>query len=405
MRNVFRLADRAAPIEDVPDPLRVRLPLGGARLLVRVGDAVAAGQRVAESPGLRGDVHASIGGVAAAVDGDFLTISRDPDAAPAPERLGEVAGADADALRRGLAAMGVPCADLTDADLLVVNALEPEPGVTALGALCRFESPAMLAGARLAQRIAEPSRIVLAAPRGAGLSLGPNPVHELEPRYPDGLDALTVRAVTGRERPGNAVVVGADRLWLMGRAALEGRAATRAVLTVRGRNLRVAVGASVRHVLDFAGLAAHEGDRVLLGGALRGEAVWDLDAPVPRGAYALTVLPRAAGAVYTDAACMNCGECHLICPARILVGIMARFAEFGRFEGAQRYGLDSCLECGLCAWVCPARRPLLQFIRLARRELARAAEAQPPAASMETPGDAPVEAPGAAPEARREVPA
>ena len=29
-----------------------------------------------------------------------------------------------------------------------------------------------------------------------------------------------------------------------------------------------------------------------------------------------------------------------------------------------------CLECGLCGYVCIARRPVLQYIRLAKRKLA-----------------------------------
>ena len=27
---------------------------------------------------------------------------------------------------------------------------------------------------------------------------------------------------------------------------------------------------------------------------------------------------------------------------------------------------EACLECGLCAFVCPARRPLAQLVKLAR---------------------------------------
>jgi len=376
--DVFRLANQSPAIEDIPDPKKVRLPLCGAGVTVKTGDAVSAGQRVAVSPSTyAADICASISGVVTAIDGTYLTIEAGDGGAKAPEQLGEVAGNDPAALRASLAAMGVSASDLADADLVIINAMEPEPGVTAFGALCRLEAPAMIAGARLVQRIVEPSRIVLAMPRGSGLSLGPNPVHELEPRYPDGLDPLVARAVTGKERPGNTVVLGADKLWRIGRAALEGKAATRTVLTVGGRNLRVAVGASIRHVLEFAGIEAQVGDRVLLGGPLRGEAAWDLDAPVTRDAWGLTLISRAAGAAYSDEACMNCGECHLVCPARILVGVMARFAEFNLWDGAKKYDIDSCIECGLCSYVCPARRPLLQFIRLARLELSKVADLEP----------------------------
>jgi Na+-translocating ferredoxin:NAD+ oxidoreductase subunit C len=34
--------------------------------------------------------------------------------------------------------------------------------------------------------------------------------------------------------------------------------------------------------------------------------------------------------------------------------------------------MDDCFECGSCAYVCPAKRPLVQFIRLARLEINQA---------------------------------
>ncbi|EPR38736.1 4Fe-4S ferredoxin, iron-sulpur binding domain-containing protein [Desulfovibrio sp. X2] len=373
--DVFRLADQAAPIEPVPAPERVRLPLLGAGVCVGVGDAVVRDQRVAVAarPGL-GDVHASVAGVVVAIDDAALTIENAGETGREPR--GELAGAAPAELCRSLASLGVRCDDLLEADLVVVNALEPEPGVSSFMALARHENQVLQAGAALLQRILEPSRIVLAAPKGAGLTLGHNPVHELSVRYPENLDPLVVRAVTGKERPAEVVSMGVDRLWRMG-VASRGRPVTETVLSVGGKNLRVAVGTPVRLVLEAAGLAPEPGDRVLLGGVFRGEALWDLDAPVPKEAYALTVVPRDLAAHYGEHPCINCGECHLVCPARILVGIMARFAEFGFWEKARAYDLDSCIECGLCAYVCPARRPLLQYIRLARHELSLVEEFAP----------------------------
>ena len=34
--------------------------------------------------------------------------------------------------------------------------------------------------------------------------------------------------------------------------------------------------------------------------------------------------------------------------------------------------MEQCLECGLCGYVCIARRPVLQYIRLAKHKLADA---------------------------------
>jgi Na+-translocating ferredoxin:NAD+ oxidoreductase RnfC subunit len=55
---------------------------------------------------------------------------------------------------------------------------------------------------------------------------------------------------------------------------------------------------------------------------------------------------------------------------------LARYAEFNLFDRTPDCGLHDCIECGLCATVCPARRPLLQLIRLAKREVAASAAAE-----------------------------
>jgi electron transport complex protein RnfC len=42
------------------------------------------------------------------------------------------------------------------------------------------------------------------------------------------------------------------------------------------------------------------------------------------------------------------------------------YVEAGRPEETAQFGLFECFECGCCSYVCPAKRPLVQFIRLAK---------------------------------------
>jgi electron transport complex protein RnfC len=56
---------------------------------------------------------------------------------------------------------------------------------------------------------------------------------------------------------------------------------------------------------------------------------------------------------------------------------LIRFLEAGQYQdGADLYDLYSCVECGLCSFVCVSRIPILQYIKLAKFELARAISAE-----------------------------
>jgi len=114
-----------------------------------------------------------------------------------------------------------------------------------------------------------------------------------------------------------------------------------------------------------------------LGGPFRGEAIYSLDQGVKKGDHGLFITSSDSIPAVQDAACINCGECVLQCPARIQPHLISRCAEYERFDEAVRYGLNSCFECGLCAFNCFARRPLLQYIRFAKAQiLAKGRETQ-----------------------------
>jgi len=43
-----------------------------------------------------------------------------------------------------------------------------------------------------------------------------------------------------------------------------------------------------------------------------------------------------------------------------------------RYDEAAKANLQDCFECGCCTYVCPARRPIVQMVKLAKAELAKA---------------------------------
>jgi electron transport complex protein RnfC len=137
------------------------------------------------------------------------------------------------------------------------------------------------------------------------------------------------------------------------------------------KNLLVRAGTPAGDILKAASLQPEDGDSVVIGGPMRGTAVESVDFPVAADTQAVYVGNVNDIITCTGHRCVNCGKCNEICPEKLPVGLMARYAEFSLFDLARGLDVDWCIECGLCSYICPVRRPLVQFIRLAKSELAK----------------------------------
>jgi electron transport complex protein RnfC len=97
-----------------------------------------------------------------------------------------------------------------------------------------------------------------------------------------------------------------------------------------------------------------------------------VDQPIRPDTDAILVQDRDDIVLSSDYPCINCSNCIPVCPAKIQVSMLVRFLAAGQYQdGADLYDLYSCVECGLCSYVCVSRIPILQYIKLAKFELAR----------------------------------
>jgi electron transport complex protein RnfC len=143
------------------------------------------------------------------------------------------------------------------------------------------------------------------------------------------------------------------------------------------RIIETTIGTPIRDILANYGITVNTEDRLILGGPMRGSAVYSLDHPVQPDTDGILVLDRSQAAYSSNYPCINCGECVRICPARIPVNMLIRFLEAGHYDvAAESYDLLSCIECGLCSFVCVSKIPIFQYIKLAKHELERAKAAE-----------------------------
>jgi electron transport complex protein RnfC len=375
----------ALPITEVPASSLLSLPLigdGGAPLLPKVekGDEVSPGQPLAEDgagPGAVCPVKGKVAAVVAAPDARGARVGKavlvepsdesyaafsglDPEK-ESPEKLWErirEAGLVTDAVRpRPLAEVIGPKAGVP-VDVLVVSAADREP-----------EQLGRMAGA---------SKTLLALPgpvaKDAAKVLKQKKVSVLSipPFYPESLEPLVALRAGGGE---GARVVSAETALAALDAVKKGRVQDRKVVTFIGpdgrakANYRTPLGMRLVDFFDYIGLKPGEADKVLVGGPMRGFAQYSLEASIDAGVDAVTLVPSESIINWSDEPCVNSGGCVAVCPVNLQPQLIARYAEFGLFDRTEELGVMYCIDCGLCAAVCVGRRPLLQWIRLAKREV------------------------------------
>ena len=327
----------------------------------------------------KGDLFASIHGEISEITERSVFLAATAPSKDAPEvepvdLLGQ--GLEGDELALAVKKMGVNTRSLgRRCKTLIINALNPDPGVTWAEPMLVSHVENLRTGMELHRRMARADNVILAVPKGSKVAYEGIPLAYVEPEYPNSVDQLVIKAVTGEENPEGVGIVGLHNIWSLGRVGRLGRPLIETVVTIgsyeHSGNYIVRDGSTIGELLQFANIRLKDGDTVVRGGPLRGESLDRLDRSVTKGTYGIFVveagtIPPMEG----HSPCVSCGACVLVCPARLKPSNLSRYAEFALHERCRAEHIESCLECGLCGYVCIARRPVLQYIRLAKRKLA-----------------------------------
>ena len=112
---------------------------------------------------------------------------------------------------------------------------------------------------------------------------------------------------------------------------------------------------------------------------MMGIAQASTDVPVIKGMSGLTVLRGEVPATWR--ACIGCGRCVDVCPMNLMPTEIGIACERGDVDAIAATQILDCFECGCCTYVCPAKRPIVQWVKFGKAELAkRRAQQQKPKA-------------------------
>lgn len=199
-------------------------------------------------------------------------------------------------------------------------------------------------------------------------------------KYPQGGERPLIFAVTGRKVHAEilppdvgCIVDNVDTVISIYNAVCETTPLIRRVVTITGDavatpgNFCVKTGTNYQQLIDAAGGFKEEPEKVISGGPMMGQALFDLNIPVTKVSSALTCFTVDEVAAYAPSACIRCGKCIEVCACRIVPQMMMEAAEQSNLERFEKLGGMECVECGTCGYICPARRPLTQAFKEAKR--------------------------------------
>lgn len=415
-------------IEMQPLPMTVCVPLSQhigapAEPTARRGDKVERGELIGRAAGtVSANVHAPISGTVVSVDNAVLADGRPgrvviikaddeshaADTAAREEYWKKVADSSfgdtasdphsPDELRdmilgAGIAGMGGATfpthvklkTGAVKPDIMLINGCECEPYLMCDDALMRHYGLRVAQGSQLLARAAGAEKTIIAiednkpeaidAMRRAAAAFDGMEVVAVKTKYPQGGEKQLIAAVTGRYVASGAlpistgvVVDNVATAFAVWQAVATSTPLIERVITVTGdipaaerKNYLTAIGTPLSE-LPFT---LPENAKAILGGPMMGRCAVNLDAPVTKGTSGL--LLKSTGAPRTVYPCIRCGACVDVCPMGLEPYLLATYGRLHRWDDARQADVADCLECGSCSYACPSNRPILDFIRIAKK--------------------------------------
>ncbi len=409
------------PIEPAPLPEKAVIPLqqnigAPCQALVKRGDKVLTGQKIGDSEKfVSAPVHATVSGEVTGTtmvvnpptgalveslvitsDGEDKWVELSPPKNPEKLSAKEILDGIREAGLVGLGGAAFPThiklspPKGKEIDTVILNGCECEPYVTSDHRIMLEDGDKVLSGLNLIRKVLSPQSVYIAIEDNKedaidhmealieNLGFTDFRIVPLKSKYPMGAEKTLIEMILDREVPigglpldVGVVVHNVSTAKAIHDAVVSGKPLIERVVTVTGavknpKNILVRFGTPLRSLIEYCGGMDDRANKVILGGPMMGIAQFDLDFPAVKGTNSILVTESTP---LREQDCISCGKCIEICPMRLMPTLLARYAKAGRYDDCREIYIDDCFECGACTYACPANIPIVQYIKVAKKEL------------------------------------
>ncbi|MBO4443116.1 MAG: electron transport complex subunit RsxC [Bacteroidaceae bacterium] len=278
-------------------------------------------------------------------------------------------------------------------DTLIINAVECEPFLTADHRLMLECPDQIIIGIKVILKALGIDRAVIGIEankpdaielmRSKTAMVSGIEVLPLMMKYPQGGEKQLIEAVTGRQVPPppalpanvGCVVQNVGTVFAVYEAVMKNKPLIERIVTVTGKsvknpcNLKVRMGTPVGQLVEYAGGMPEDTGKLISGGPMMGRPLLDETAPVVKGTSGVLMIPEKEAARQAERNCIRCAKCVQACPMGLEPYLLASASKAADWECAEDHWIMSCIECGCCQSTCPSRRPLLDWVRLAKNRV------------------------------------
>lgn len=418
----FKESTEKLKVEKANEPKVVAIPLqqhigAPCEALVKAGDKVKLGQKIGEAGGfVSAPVHSSVSGVVKKVEkrltpsGEVKCIVIESDGLNEVHESvvpkGDIADLSPEEIKNiikeagivGMGGAGFPThvklspPPENNIDTIILNGAECEPYLTADHRLMLENPEDIVYGLKAMMKAAAVNKAYIgiednkpdaiksmkeATKNEKGIE-----VVGLRTKYPQGAEKQLIYACTNRQVPSGGlpmavgvIVNNVGTAAAIANAIKTGMPLVERICTVTGKgikepkNLLIKVGTNFKEIIEQCGGYNGEPGKIIMGGPMMGLAQYTDEIPAVKTTSGILVLTKEEAKLPAPQSCIKCGKCVDICPAFLQPVYISAYSLKNMHETAEKYNALDCIECGSCSFICPSKRPLLQSIRVSKREI------------------------------------